>query len=294
MTRDELKARLGKGPFILDGATGTELFKAGLPQGELPEQWVLLHPEAMGKISSEYSAAGSDAVYSCTFGANRINLAKHGKGEMAESMIQGLVRLAFDAVRPGKLVFGSAGPIGELLEPVGDLPEDDARSAFREQLGAIFKAGVDALVLETHTSLAEAVIAVEEARATGPIAVLATMSFEGGDKGYRTMMGDTPEKAAEALLRAGADAVGVNCGRGGADALEVVRRMAAAHPGVPLVAKPNAGLPVPSAGKLVYPTTPEQFGEEGLRLREAGASILGGCCGSTPAHIAALAKALKA
>lgn len=293
MTREEFKARLQKGPFILDGATGTELFKSGLPQGELPEQWVLAHPDAIKRINTDYARAGSDAVYTCTFGGNRINMGKHGKGEMVAPMNQGLIQLTNDAVRPDKLVFGSVGPIGELLEPAGDLPEDDARAAFREQLGVISRAGVDALVLETHTNIAEAVIAVEEARATGPLAVIATMSFEGGDKGYRTMMGDTPEKAAEALLKAGADAVGVNCGRGGTDALEVVKRMAAAHPGVPLVAKPNAGLPIPTAGKLVYPTTPEQFAEEGLRLRDAGARILGGCCGSTPAHIGALAKALR-
>jgi len=292
MNRDEFKRLLAAGPLILDGATGTELMKAGLPQGILPEEWMLSRPDAIKAVAAGYAAAGSAAVYTCSFGASRISLAKHGLGERVGELNKLAVTLAREAAGKGKLVFGSMGPVGELLEPYGDLPEEDARKAFDEQAAALVGAGADALVAESHMNLAEALLAVKAARGTGKIAVMATLSFEGKDKGFKTVMGDSPEKAAEVLLAAGADAVGVNCGRGGEDALEVVKRMHSAHPGVPLVAKPNAGLPVAAGGQLSYPTTPEQFAREGLALREAGAAVLGGCCGTTPEHIRALVRAL--
>ena len=293
MNREELRKRISEGILVLDGAMGTELMRAGLPQGIIPEEWVLEKPEMIGAVNAGYAGAGSDAVYSCTFGANRINLTRHGlAGKVAEVNRAG-VAIARKAAGAGRHVFGSVGPIGELLEPYGDIPEEDARVAFREQVEALVSAGVDALVSESNTCLPEAVLAVTAARAAGNIAIIATMTFEGADKAYRTVMGTTPEQAAEELLKAGADAVGVNCGRGGADALEVIRRMRSAHPGVILVAKPNAGLPTLVGGKLNYATGPGDFAREGLALRDAGARILGGCCGTTPAHLKALVNALK-
>jgi len=271
---------------------GTELMRAGLPQGHLPEEWLMTRAESISAVSAGYAGAGSDAVYACTFGANRINLAKHGLGDqMAEVNRMGVATARKAA--PGKMVFGSVGPIGEMLEPYGDLPEDDARAAFAEQVAALIYSGVDAIVSETNTNLDEAVMAVTAARSAGDIAILASMAFEGADKSYRTVMGTTPEQAVEALLAAGADAVGINCGLGGVNALEVVKRMKAAHPQAIIMAKPNAGLPSLDGGKLVYATNPDDFAREGLALRDAGAAILGGCCGTTPAHLAALARALR-
>ncbi len=293
MKRGELASRLGKGPLVLDGATGTQLMRAGLPQGVLPEQWVLERPDAIRNLAASYAQAGSDAVYTCTFGASRVNLGKHGLGEREGEVVRRAVELAREGVAGRAQVFASVGPLGELIEPLGDLPEEDARAAYRQQVELLLVAGVDAVVVESQTSLAEAVLAVREARATGDTAVLATMSFEGPDKDYRTVMGDTAVNAARTLRDAGADAVGVNCGRGGADALEVVKRMREAVQGVPLVAKPNAGLPVLRGGEMSYPTAPEAFAREGLALREAGAKLLGGCCGTTPGHLAALVAALR-
>ena len=289
MTRHEFLSLLSSGPLLLDGAMGSELFKVGLPQGHLPEEWLVSRAGAIAAVSAGYAGAGSDAVYSCTFGANPLNLAKHGlAGRTAEVNRLGVVTARQGA--PGKLVIGSVGPIGEMLEPSGDLSPDDAQSAFAEQVAALVASGVDAIVAETNIDLGEAVLAVKAARAAGDIPVLASMTFQGADMGYRTVMGNTPEQSAEELLRAGADVVGVNCGFGGADALAVAKRMRAAFPEAVIMAKPNAGLPSPTG---VYPTGPEEFAREGLALRDAGVRILGGCCGTSPAHLAALARVLR-
>jgi len=269
---------------------GTELFKAGLPQGHLPEEWLVSRPDSIAAVSAGYAGAGSDAVYACTFGANRINLAKHGLGGRVDEVNRLGVATARQAA-PGKYVFGSVGPIGEMLEPSGDITVEDARTAFAGQVAALIASGVDAIVSETNIDMDEAILAVKEARAAGDIAVLASMTFQGPAAGYRTVMGNTPERVAEELLKAGADAIGVNCGFGGHDALEVVKRMKAVHPDAIIMAKPNAGLPSPLG---VYATGPEEFAREGLALRDAGVMVLGGCCGTTPAHLAALSMALKA
>lgn len=292
MNRSEFRERIARDVLVLDGAMGTELMKAGLPQGHLPEEWLYSKAEAISAVNGGYARAGSDAVYACTFGANRINLGKHGLGDKVAEVNRLGVAIARKAA-PGKMVFGSIGPIGEMLEPYGDIPVDEAREAFAGQVAALMASGVDALVSETNTNLEEAVLAVSAARSAGDFAVLASMAFEGADKGYRTVMGTTPEQAVEALLAAGADAIGVNCGLGGVNALEVVKRMSRAHPGAVIMAKPNAGLPAFEDGRLVYATKPDDFAREGLLLRDSGARILGGCCGTTPAHLAALVKALK-
>jgi len=292
MNRAELRKRLADGPLILDGAMGTELKKAGLRPPQLPEEWLVSRAADIAAVSAGYAGAGSDAVYSCTFGANRINLAKRGLGERVGEVNRLGVETARKAA-PGKMVIGSVGPIGEMLEPSGELPLEDARSAYAEQVAALVASGVDALVSETNIDLEEAVLAVGVARSVGDIPVLASMTFQGADKDYRTFMGNTPEQAAERLLQAGADVIGVNCGFGGADALAVVKRMRSAHPGALLMAKPNAGLPVVRDGLEVYLTGPDDFVREGLALRDAGVLVLGGCCGTTPAHLAALARAIR-
>jgi 5-methyltetrahydrofolate--homocysteine methyltransferase len=291
MNRDEFRKRVSSGTLLLDGAMGSELLKAGLPQGHIPEEWLVTRAGEIARVSSGYASSGSDAVYTCTFGANRLTLAKHGLGDKVAEVNRLGAATARQAA-PGKLVFGSVGPTGEMLESSGGdfLTDKDAQSAFAEQISALIAGGVDAIVSETNIDLNEAVLAVKAARDSGDIAVLASMTFQGADKGYRTFMGNTPEQVAEQLLAAGADAVGVNCGFGGPDALAVAKRMKAAHPGAVIMAKPNAGLPTPSG---VYPTGPEEFAGEGLALRDAGVRILGGCCGTSPAHLGALAKALR-
>lgn len=311
--RDRFRARLLSGPFILDGACGTELMRQGLPAGEAPERWVLERPAPIRELASAYAAAGANAVYTCTFGANRVRLGRGGLAGRTAEIAARAVALAREGVaaphparRPTEggatggggsraLVFGDLGPTGEWLDPVGEMTEDEAREAFGELARALVAAGVDALIAETFTDPREAVLAVEAARAAAPgLPVLATMSFEGAAQGHRTATGATPEIAAAKLMAAGADAIGINCGLGPAEAGAVAARMHAAVPDAPLIVKPNAGLPRLEEGRAVYAVGPEEFSGAMAALRGLGVGIFGGCCGTSPAHLRALAQALAA
>jgi len=293
--RDQFRARLASAPLVLDGACGTELMRQGLPPGEAPERWVLERPAPIRELASAYAGAGARAVYTCTFGANRIRLGRGGLVGRTAEIAARAVTLAREGAAGRALVFGDLGPSGEWLEPVGDLTEDAARAAFRELATALVAAGVDGLVVETFTDPAEAVLATAAARAAAPdLPVLATMSFEGAAQGHRTATGATPESAAATLWAAGADAVGINCGLGPAEAGSVAARMHAAVPEAPLIVKPNAGLPRLEAGRAVYDVGPEAFARDMAEVRRLGVCMFGGCCGTSPAHLRALVKALGA
>jgi methionine synthase I (cobalamin-dependent) len=277
-----LEALKQRAPLLADGATGTMLQMSGLPVGEVPERWVLENPAAVRKLAAQYADAGSDLVYTCTFGAGRVPLRRCGLEDRLEAINRTAVRLARDA--GARFVAGSIGPTGELLEPYGEFNPDEARQSFAEQAALLAAAGVDALVCETFTDLTEALLAVEAACAT-KLPVLASMAF---DPSGRTIMGVTPEDAVGRLSDAGAVVVGANCSVGPEVVERAIRAMKAARPDVPLLAKPNAGLPELTNGKMKYPVSPDALAAFAGRVKALGVAVIGGCCGSTPEHIRAM------
>ena len=274
-----------RAPLLADGATGTMLQAAGLPVGEAPEHWVLENPAAVRTLVAQYIDAGSDLVYTCTFGAGRVQLHRCGLEDRLETINRTAVRLAREAVA-GRAVFlaGSIGPTGEMLEPYGEFNPDEARQSFAEQAALLAASGVDALVCETFTDLTEALLAVEAACATR-LPVLASMAF---DQSGRTMMGVTPEDAVAQLSDAGAVAVGANCSVGPEVVERAIRAMKAARPDVLLLAKPNAGLPELVNGEVKYPVSSDALAAFASRVKALGAAVIGGCCGTTPEHIRAM------
>ena len=289
-----LAERLALGPVLLDGAMGTELMRRGLLAGEPPEGWLLTRPHVIFGVHHRYALAGAEVLYTCTFGANRLALGRHGLADRTVAINHKAVEVARMAAREtGALVFGDLGPTGDLLEPYGDLPPARAREAFAEQATLLMAAGADGLVVESFADPAEALLAVAAARGAGARFILATLSFEGPSKHYRTMMGATPEEAAGALAAAGVTALGLNCGTNPSAMVEVARRMRAAVPGtMPIAAKPNAGLPGGPRTGDAAPEGPEAFAAIARDLAAAGATLIGGCCGTTPAHLAAVRAAL--
>ncbi len=287
-----LEELLAAAPVITDGALGTELQARGLAAGELPDAWNLSHPEVVEEVIRGYAEAGSDIVLTVTFRANRITLASHGLD--VQAINRAGVEIAKRAAGRAK-VFGSMGPSGRLLL-TGEVTEEQLRDAFAEQARALAGAGADGIMIETMTDLAEAAIAIAAARETG-LPVGASMVFDTGKNKDRTMMGATPERVAAGLEAAGAGIIGANCGVGIASYVEVCRRLHAAT-SKPIWIKPNAGLPEMDGGKAVYRTTPAEFAAHVPALLEAGASFIGGCCGTNPefirAAVAAVARAKAA
>lgn len=290
-----LRERVEAGELLLaDGATGTQLQARGLRVGASGEEWNLSHPEEVADLARSYAAAGSDLVYTNTFGGNRIRLRRYDLAHRVAEINRQAVALARQGVAAAGrevLVVASIGPTGELLEPWGDLKAEEALGAFREQVEALAEAGVDGLVLETFSALEEIALALQAAQEVAPhLPLIASMSFE---MGGRTMMGVRPEDAAGFLLERGALVVGANCSVGPEVVEEALRAMKAVHPQARLLAKPNAGMPRLVEGKPVYPVSPEEMADFAVRMKEWGVSILGGCCGTTPAHIEAMARRLR-
>jgi 5-methyltetrahydrofolate--homocysteine methyltransferase len=280
---------LAAGPLVADGAMGSALIARGMPAGTSPEAW-LLTPDgatAVAAVHAGHAAAGAGIVLAATFGANPVRLADGPAAGRTAEVCAAAVRIARGAVPAGVLVAGDLGPTGALLAPYGDLEPSAARAVFAETAAALAAAGVDLLWVETMADLAEARLAVEGAREAAPgLPVIATLTFERG----RTLFGDRPEAAAAALAELGVAAVGANCGDGFDAVLEVLPGLAAGAPGLPLVAKANAGRPSVSAdGSIVYPATPGDAAAYARRALDLGAAIVGGCCGTTAAHVAAIA-----
>lgn len=289
MTREEFQTLVKNRPVILDGATGTNLQKAGMPVGVCPEKWILEHPKVLVKLQKEYVEAGTDILFAPTFTANRIKLEEYGLADDLVKMNQNLVALSKEAASGKALVAGDLTMTGQQLYPIGDLMFEDLVDVYREQAQVIYEAGADLFVVETMMSLQEcraAVIAIREV-CDLPIMVSLTYNEDG-----RTLYGTDPATAVIVLQSLGADAVGLNCSTGPEAMLEPVAQMAE-YATVPILAKPNAGMPELVDGVTVFRTTPEEFAAVGKKLVEAGASILGGCCGTTPEHIKALADAVK-
>jgi 5-methyltetrahydrofolate--homocysteine methyltransferase len=298
MSRPVLLAALESRILLGDGAMGTQLQQAGLESGGCGEAWNLNHPERVLAIQRGYVEAGSDCLITNTFGGSRVMLERHGEGDRTAAINRAGAEVAREAFggRPG-FVLGDIGPFGGLMEPYGEIPRDKVERAFREQARALVEGGVDAIIIETQTALEELEIAIAAAREAGAPVVIGSLAF---DKmldldEVRTMMGVSPEMAAEFLAQKGVDVAALNCGTG-VDmrmAADVVRRYRGAC-GLPVMAQPNAGQPVLENMKVLYKETPEQMAVGLPGLVESGARIVGACCGSTPAHIRALREGLQA
>jgi methionine synthase I (cobalamin-dependent) len=285
-----LEKLLAAGPVVTDGAWGTQLQARGLGIGEFPDLWNLTNPGKVEAVARAYVDAGSQVILTNTFGANRVRLAETGCAAEAAQINRAGVEISRRAAANKAAVFASIGPSGKLIM-TGETSADELSAAFAEQAQAIAQAGADAIVVETMSDLGEAKLAVAAARATG-LPVVACMVFDAGKDKDRTMMGTTPEQVAKALTEAGADVIGANCGQGIAGFLPICRRMRATTQ-LPLWLKPNAGLPQLIDGRAVYTTTPEEFVAHVPELIKLGASFIGGCCGSSPAFVQAIARGLR-
>lgn len=280
--------------LLLDGAMGTMLQDAGLDDGGAGELWNVDRPEAIIAIHDAYADAGARVLTTNTFGGTRPRLAMHDLEDRVEELSQAGAALARQvAERHGALVAGDLGPTGELLAPLGTMEPEEAEGYFAEQLRGLVAGGIDLVLIETMSDLGEVEAAVRAARSTAPgVPVVATLSF---DTNLRTMMGVTPAAAVKALAALGVDAVGANCGRGPEEMEAIAAELISARPdGMLLVAQSNAGLPRAVGDRFQYDGTPSVMAAHALRLRALGVELIGGCCGSTPAHLAAMRDALAA
>lgn len=282
MTRSEFQALLNGGAILLDGATGSNLRASGMPVGVCTEQWVLEHPEVLQNLQRDYVDAGSRIVYAPSFGANRLSLSMYGLEDKLAEMNRALVQLSRDAVGGRAYVAGDMATCGKPVDVEGGVSYDTLIEVYREQAQLLVDAGVDLIGLETMMGVTECSAAIEAVRSVCDLPVMCTLTLDAVGAAY--FDGDA-ELAAQTLPALGADAIGVNCGQGPELYASVIQRMRA-HTDLPLIAKPNAGLPViQSDGSAVYGMSPGKFAREMVQLKKAGASILGGCCGTTPEHI---------
>jgi methionine synthase I (cobalamin-dependent) len=277
---------LAGGPLITDGAWGTELHARGLPSGTTPDTWNLTHPERVEEVARAYADAGSQVILTNTFRANAIAMKDVSEAELAEINRAGV---AISRRGAGKArVLASIGPSGRILMS-GEVSAEQLSAAFADQARTLAEVGAEALLIETMSDIEEARLAVEAARETG-LPVIASFAFDSGKAKDRTMMGATPEAVAAAMEEAGASAIGANCGVGVEGAVAICRRLHAAT-SLPVWIKPNAGLPTIDSAGLHYQTSAEFFASHFAALRDAGASFVGACCGSTPEFIRALVEA---
>jgi 5-methyltetrahydrofolate--homocysteine methyltransferase len=290
MTRTEdFLSRLRRGEVLLaDGATGTMLQRQGLEPGQSPEAWLFEHPDRIRGLHESYLDAGSDVILTCTFGGTRYRLEGSGLADRVVDVNRRAAELARD-VAGEAFVAGDMGPTGQLLAPLGPLSPEDVAAAYADQAQGLVEGGVDFLLIETMSDLGEAKAAVQGARRVTDLPIFATFSF---DTHGRTMMGIRPAQVAQEMapLVVG---LGANCGKDPAEYVEFMRAMRGAAERALLWAKPNAGLPHVVDDDVVYDATPEYMAQVARDLRDAGAQVIGGCCGTTPQHIAAMAQALK-
>ena len=286
----EFKKRASEGVILLDGATGSNLRLAGMPVGVSTEQWVYDHPEAILRLQRAYVEAGSDIIYAPTFMANRVGLGMHGIEDRLKALNTGLVKLSKEAADGRALVAGDITTTGKPLEPVGPMSYQALFDVYREQIEALAEAGVDLLVAETMMAVDETVCAVEAALSVCDLPIMCSLTMEADG---HLLLGGSAVEAVETLQALGACAVGLNCSVG-PDQLEAVVRAMKAVAQVPVIAKPNAGVPVMDAhGTAHYSMSPEDFARSMVPLVDAGAGIVGGCCGTNPDYIRALRDAVR-
>ena len=307
MAKPDLRTRIRQGLFLLDGAMGTELIARGVGLGMCNEHLNLDSPATVLDVHRAYIRAGSDAILTNTFGANRYALGRHGYAAKVEQINTAGARIACQAAGEKNYVLGDIGPSGDFLEPLGNLKAAELKEAFGEQAKSLIAGGVDGFIIETMTALDELAAAIEAVKSVGDeLPIFASMSFDRAGQDYRTMMGVDVPSAVSKMVLLGVDAVGFNCGTASIDEYaELAERYVRAIKGlnkeqatghksrVTIFAEPNAGKPELIDGKAVYAVSPEDFAAAAERIYSAGVSIIGGCCGTGPAHIAAVAGKLK-
>lgn len=276
--------------LVADGATGTNYQARGLELGAAPEQWLFDAPERVVELHREFVDAGADIILTDSFGATSLRLAESSLAGRAGAVNQRAAELAREAAGELALVAGSMGPTGQLCEPLGPLGPDECAANYAEQAAALTAGGVDLLVLETFFALEEALPAIRGAQSASDLPLVVCFSF---DRGTHTMMGVSPREVVEAVAPFGVAAIGANCGRSLADADLVVGELLEAAGELPVWAKPNAGVPHMEGETAVYEATPDILAEHVRRYAEEGVRVVGGCCGSTPAHVAAVAAAVR-
>jgi 5-methyltetrahydrofolate--homocysteine methyltransferase len=294
MTRSSLLARVNERVVLLDGGMGTALMEQGLPAGKPGELWNVERPESVRAVHARYIDAGCEVVQTNTFGGNLIRLESHGIADRFEEINQAGARLAREAAGEDRLVAGNLGPSGHMLAPLGDLEPEDLEQAYKAQAEVLASAGVDYISIETLLGLEEALIALRGARAGAPdLLVTVCLVFEKKKRGFFSPMGTTPGEAALHLSEAGADLVGANCSMGSEEMAEMAPEMVS-KAGVPVVMKPNAGLPEMEGTRTVYKQPPESFVRDILSMVRSGVKAVGGCCGTDERFMAALREGLDA
>lgn len=284
MTKQEFREYVKKGPVLLDGATGTNLMAAGMPIGVCPEAWILEHPDVFLQLQEAYVQAGTKILYAPTFTGNRMKLAEYGLEDKLEEINRSLVELSRRAAGGQALVAGDMTMTGQQLFPLGELLFEELVEVYKEQVKVLADAGADLIVIETMMSLQECRAAVLAVREVCELPIMVSLTY---NEDGRTLFGTPPETAVVVLQSLGVDAVGINCSTGPMEMVELVAKMAE-YAEIPLFAKPNAGLPELEGKQTVYRMAPEEFAEAGAKLVEAGAVLIGGCCGTRPEHIKAL------
>jgi 5-methyltetrahydrofolate--homocysteine methyltransferase len=279
--------------LVSDGATGTNLQKVGLTAGIAPEVWVMEQPQKILDLARAFIRAGSDIILTCTFGGTSLRLKDGAYASRVAEVNFRAVELARQAAseRMGVMVAGSMGPVGGLLKPYGPLSLEEVSKAYSEQAASLVEAGVDLLVIETQFSLEEAVAATTAARQAGDIPIVVSFSY---DRGLRSMMGVKPSQVIDTFLPLGVAAIGANCGTSLENMESIIKDYAELAPGMPIWAKPNAGLPeLSETGETIFNITPQAMGEATQKNISTGARIVGGCCGNTPEHLAEIARIAK-
>ena len=288
-----IKSLLAGKILVSDGAWGTFLQKEGLQPGECPELWCIEHREKVLNIARSYVEAGSDIILSNSFGGTSFKLEHYGLTARVAELNESAAAISREAAGDDVIVAGSIGPTGKLLL-MGDVTEEELYDAFKEQAIALERGGADACCIETFAAIDEAELAIKAARENTKLEVICTFTFEKTVQGeYRTMMGVSPAQSSEACVKAGAHIVGTNCGNGMAQMGSIVKEIIDTVPGVPVVVHANAGMPVNVDGVDTFPETPEEMAQNVMGVLEAGVKIVGGCCGTTPAHIRAMKESVK-
>ncbi|MBN2090476.1 homocysteine S-methyltransferase family protein [candidate division KSB1 bacterium] len=270
--------------LLIDGAMGTQLYEKGMTVGEASEKWNLEHPEIVLQIHQDYVAVGADIILTNTFGGNRYKLASHHLEDKVIDINRSAAEIARKAAGSKVFVAASIGPTGQFLEPLGTVTEVEMIQVFEEQIKVLVASGIDIVCIETMSDAAEAGCAVKAARNVSQLPVIASMTYQKGKMGYRTMMGQDIPTCVASLTEAGADVLATNCGYGIDQMIEIVKEMHE-HTGLPIMAEPNAGLPELVQGRTIYNETPMMMASKLGLLILAGARIVGGCCGTTPAYI---------
>lgn len=295
MKPTNLLAALSTGPLLCDGAMGTQLFARGLMPGTCGELWNVERPDAVEAIHRAYRQAGCDLITTNTFGASGPSLDKHSLADRVESLNRAGAQAAVRAAGPEGWVLGDIGPFGGFLEPVGDTKPEELLEIFQRQAAALYAGGADAIIVETMSDPEELAIAVKAAKAATPQPVIATYAFGKAGQGFRTMMGAAVDTAIRQAIDAGADVVGANCGTSLSleDYLVLAEQIRQAAGDTPVILQPNAGSPHMVEGKLVYPASPQEMANLVPALLKLGLRIIGGCCGTSPDHLRAMAGAMK-